>query len=157
MALTMRWRDWELRVRRAGGPWAPRLMLLVCAAAALLPGCRSLDLKTARTIARISSLGRSQTVSVRKKVDQPLATHWHWFARGGPTPTPRTRQFLRRFDLENTYRRSADETLQALIERRKPNRPSKRHTCWPNWHFWRVRPREFKASVIARCECSPPP
>lgn len=55
-------------------------------------------------------------VRVRETPRNPLADQLNLFARGGPKPTPRTMQLLRRYDLESAAKGDARELLVKLHE-----------------------------------------
>ncbi len=91
--------------------WMAALGGAVCAAS-----CRSLDVDSARRLARISNLGKSQALSVRKHAKNPLSDQLKLMTFKGPKPTPRTQQFLRRFDLQRRYEQDPDDCLLGLMD-----------------------------------------
>src|SRR5215210_8203433 len=83
-------------------------IVAVCLVAALVGGCAS----------------TSEWVKVRDTPRNPLAGTLKLVSRGGPKPTDRTTQLLRRYDLESELHGDRASLLARLedIQRREPNR-----------------------------------
>ncbi len=99
-------------VRPHYGP-TPRLrlpspILLICLAAVLVGGCAT----------------NSEWVKVRDTPRNPLAGTLNLLSRGGPKPTDRTMQLLRRYDLDGELHGDRASLLARLedIQRREPDR-----------------------------------
>src|SRR5215211_8631642 len=84
------------------------LLVVVCLGAALAGGCAT----------------SSEWVKVRDTPRNPLAGTLNLVSRGGPKPTDRTTQLLRRYDLESELHGDRASLLARLedIQRREPNR-----------------------------------
>ncbi len=68
-----------------------------------------------QALARIASFGQAKTITVRRQMRNPLADQLKLMTYRGPTPTDRTRQFLRRFDLASLYDKYPERCLVALL------------------------------------------
>lgn len=93
------------------------IALLTIAAIPGLVGCISLDLDSARTLANVVSFGSEQSVELRRTPKNPLAEPLNLIGWGGPEPTERTTQLLRRFDLTEAYKISPEAALLDLHQR----------------------------------------
>src|SRR5688572_33368138 len=105
-----------MRYRRCVWPF---LSLAVAAAAATLLGCA----------------GSSEWVKVRDTPRNPLAGTLDLLSPGGPKPTPRTMQLLRRYDLADQLKGDEAALLARLeeIQRREIGRASCRERCRSRW------------------------
>lgn len=102
-------------VSRSLGRPAVRAKLLAAAVALVcLPGCITFDLASVRKVARIASFGTEELVAVRKTPKNPLADTLNLLSNQGPQPSERTRQLLRRYDLDGKYAADPSEGLVQL-------------------------------------------
>jgi hypothetical protein len=86
--------------------------------------CSSLLFACLATLAATGCIGSSQWVKVRDTPRNPLAGTLDLVAPGGPKPTARTMQLLRRYDLEDDLEGDRAALLARLedIQRREPAR-----------------------------------
>src|SRR5262245_55668414 len=86
--------------------------LAVCAP---LAGCASLkDPNTLRKLAAIADFGSTELVARREHPRNPLALSLGFGGHGGPHPTPRAEQLLRRYDLAKPYQENPSRAIAAL-------------------------------------------
>lgn len=93
---------------------AVRLRLVFVAILTLFCGCVSLNLNTARRVARVVSWGTEDLVEARRKPENPLADQlsiWSWT---GAKPSDRTEQELRKQAIETEYDREPEKALTLL-------------------------------------------
>ncbi len=79
-------------------------------------GCISWDISSARRLAYVASFGKEAPVSVRKRPKNPLETTLNLVGKGGPKPSARTEQVLRRYALLDEYSRKPDRAVNQLME-----------------------------------------
>lgn len=77
-------------------------------------GCISFNIDTARSVAKVVSWGQTSPVKVRKTPRNPLTDQLNLMGWGGPKPTDRTMQLLRRYDLELVYEEDPSQGLTKL-------------------------------------------
>ncbi|HMO13113.1 MAG TPA: hypothetical protein PKD64_11630 [Pirellulaceae bacterium] len=91
----------------------PLLMLIL--GLQLQPGCQW-NVDSARRLAQVASWGQEAPVKVRKRPKNPLESTLNLVGTGGPKPSERTEQILRRYALLEEYKSRPDRAVNQLMD-----------------------------------------
>lgn len=80
-------------------------------------GCVSLNMNTARKVARVVSWGSEDFVTARKSPENPLADQLQVWSDKGAKPSERTQQVLRKEAITSSFDNAPEETIRELRTR----------------------------------------
>ena len=106
--------------------------------ATLATGCISWNVDSARNLARLTSFGSTPPVTVRNRPQNPLSQTLNLFGRGGPQPSERTVQILRRYDLSDAYETDPDQAVNQLFEYSSQNHSLELAYAWTELAYIRA-------------------